>query len=113
MSDLDDSDYVFIRYIGPTTAPGTPWIRFNTVTKVYRTSTIKVFAEKFEKIGGSYYRLHTYELSDTVTEALPILSRSPRFDIKTIHGEFTDAYERAVIALFGSSLVLNKAPGGR
>ena len=113
MSDLGDSDYVFIRYIGQTTAPGTPLTRFNTATKVNRTSPIEVFAEKLEKIGGLYYKFHIYELCDTVTEALPILSRSPRFDTETIHEELTDAYERAAIALFGSSSLLNKAPGGR
>lgn len=113
MSDLDDSDYVFIRYIGQTMAPSTPSTRFNTATKVNRTSPIEVFTEKLEKIGGSYYKFHIYELCDTVTEALPMLSRSPRFNTETIHEELIDAYECAAISLFGSSSLLNKAPGGR
>lgn len=51
MSDLDDSDYVFHRYIGKTTAPGTLSTRFNRATKVNRKSPIEVFAEKLEEIG--------------------------------------------------------------
>lgn len=90
-----------------------PSTRFNTATKVNRISLIEVFTEKLEKIGGSYYKFYIYELCDTVIEALPILLYLPRFNTETIYEELIDAYERAVISLFGLLSLLNKAPGGR